>query len=392
MIRPPVVRPLRLLDLATRTGTGLALLSAAVAAVNAATLPRLRAAAVTEPVTVVVPARDEADRIAALVADLRAQRGLGTLRVLILDDDSSDATADVARRAFDGDGRFALVHGDDAPPEGWLGKNAACRRGADHAARLMDPRHPGVLVFLDADVRVAPGALAAAVGELRRSGAALVSPWPRQDAGSVSERLLQPLLCWSWFAALPVAVANRNTRPSMAVACGQFLVFDAAAYYRLGGHTAVAGSVTEDLDIARALRRRGERTAVAAAQGLASCRMYTDAATLRAGHTRWLWTQFGSPAGAAVVAAVAALGYVLPPVAIVAGRGGTRVWGAVGYAAGVASRLTARTVETGRHPRGTDVADALAHPASVLGLIRLIAASHRDRRRGRLRWKGRSVG
>lgn len=386
-----MVPPLHPVRLAARAGTGLAVLGAVTAAVNAASVPRLRTAPTAEPVTVVVPARNEAAHIGALIGDLRGQRGLCTLRVLIVDDASSDATADVARQSFAQDGRFALIRSTEPPPRGWLGKPAACRRGADHAARLMNRRHPGVLVFLDADVRLTPDALAAAVTALRRSGAALISPWPRQDAGSVAERLVQPLLCWSWFASLPVAVANRNVRSSMAVACGQFLVFDAAAYYRAGGHTAVAGSVVDDLDIARALRRRGERTVVAAAQGLASCRMYTDASAVRAGHTRWMWTQFGSPAGAVSVAATAALAYVVPPIAAVAGRGRLRAWGAAGYAAGVFSRLTARAVETGRRPNARDVADALVHPASVVGLIGLLGSSHRDRRRGRLRWKGRTV-
>ncbi|GAB2654220.1 glycosyltransferase [Prescottella soli] len=398
MILHLVVPPLHRFDPvagATRVGAGLAIAGAAVAAANAATLPRLHAGPVlepiTEPVTVVVPARNEADRIGALVSDLRGQRGLSTLRVLVLDDDSTDATADVARQAFDGDGRFATIRSTDAPPPGWLGKTAACRRAAEHATRLMDPRRPGVLVFLDADVRLESDALAAAVTELRRSGADLLSPWPRQDAGSTVERLIQPLLCWSWFASLPTAVAARNIRPSMVVACGQFLVFDAAAYYRLGGHAAVADSLTEDLDIARALRRRGERTAVAAAQHLASCRMYTSPTALRAGYTRWLWTAFGSPAGSAAVSGVAALAYLLPPAAAVFGRGRTRTWGAAGYAAAAVSRLTARAVETGARPGVGDVVDALAHPASIVGLIHLTAASHRERHRGRLRWKGRAV-
>ncbi|WP_241565997.1 glycosyltransferase family 2 protein [Prescottella agglutinans] len=390
----PVVPPLHRFDplaTVTRIGAGLAIGGAAVAAANAATLPRMHAGPVTEPVTVVVPARNEADRIGALVADLRAQRGLSTLRVLVLDDDSTDGTADVARRAFDNDGRFASIRSSDAPPPGWLGKTAACRLGAEHASRLMDRRRPGVLVFLDADVRLAPDALAAAVTALRRGGVDLVSPWPRQDAVSAAERLIQPLLCWSWFASLPTAVAARNTRPSMVVACGQFLVFDAAAYYRIGGHAAVADSLTEDLDIARALRRRGGRTAVAAAQHLASCRMYTTPAALSAGYTRWLWTAFGSSAGSAAVSAGAALAYLLPPAAALLGRGRTRAWGAAGYAAGVVSRLTARTVETGVRPGVRDVLDAAAHPASIVGLIYLTGVSHRERRRGRLRWKGRAV-
>ncbi|ORL34861.1 glycosyl transferase [Prescottella equi] len=384
------LRPLRSSLLVTRSAALVALSGAAIAAVNACTIPRLHARRVTEPVTVVVPARNEESRIGDLVADLRRQTLLDTLRVIVLDDDSADRTAAVATSAFAGDGRFALVPGD-GPPPGWLGKNAACHEGATRAARLMDPARPGVLVFLDADVRLAADALAAAVTALRDCGADLVSPWPRQDAATATERLIQPLLCWSWFSTLPVTVANRSTRPSTVVACGQFLVFDAAAYYRMGGHAPVAGSHTEDLDIARAVRRRGGRTVVAAAQERAHCRMYTDADALRDGYTRWLWTAFGSPAGAAVVTTLVAATYAVPPLAMLFGRGRTRVWGTAGYLAAIASRVTARAVERGSPPSGRDVADAAAHPVSVAAFVRLVAVSHRDRRRRRLQWKGRQL-
>ncbi|WP_242676725.1 glycosyltransferase family 2 protein [Rhodococcus sp. ABRD24] len=377
---------------AVRAGAVVSIYGAVVAAVNARTLPRLRAEPVTEPVTVVVPARNEADRIAGLVADLRAQTLLGTLRVIVLDDDSTDETAEVSTRAFGGDSRFALVRNTQAPEPGWVGKTAACRRAAEHAARLVDRRGPGVLVFLDADVRLTSDALAAGVTELRRTRADLVSAWPRQDSGTGVERLIQPLLCWSWFATLPMMLANRTTRPSMAVACGQILVFDAAAYYRIGGHAAAADSFTEDLDMARALRRRGGRSVVAAAQDRITCRMYHGPGPLRAGYARWLWSAFGSPAGSAAVTAGAALTYLVPPVAMLIGRGRTRGWGAAGYIAATASRLIARAVESGRRPSPRDVLDAAAHPASIVGLIGLTAASHRDRRLGRLRWKDRVLG
>lgn len=374
----------------TRAATAVSVAGAVIAAVNACTLPRLRARTVHEPVTVVVPARNEEDRIGDLVGDLRKQTLLDTVRVIVVDDDSTDRTAAVAATAFAGDSRFTLVRGA-GPPPGWLGKTAACREGADRAARLIDPARPGVLVFLDADVRLAPDALAAAATGLRDSGADLVSPWPRQDAGTVAERLLQPLLCWSWFSTLPGVLANRSTRPSTVVACGQFLVFDAAAYYRLGGHAPVAGSHTEDLDIARALRRRGGRTVVALAQERAHCRMYTDATALRTGYTRWLWTAFGSPAGAASVTTVVAATYAVPPLAMLFGRGRIRRWGAVGYLAAATSRIAARAVESGALPRGRDLADAAAHPVSIAAFVRLVALSHRERRRRRLRWKGRQL-
>ncbi|WP_405180408.1 glycosyltransferase [Nocardia sp. NBC_01377] len=369
-----------------RAGAAVAVLGCATALFNRLTVRRLpESAAVIEPITVCVPARDEAHRLPELIADLRAQSGAPRLQVLVLDDASTDGTAEAAEKAIDGDPRFLVIRSRDEPEPGWTGKAAAC-------ARLAEAADTAVLVFLDADVRLAPGAIAAAVAELRRGPAALVSVWPRQDAGSVAEAVAQPLLCWSWASTLPVAVANRSLWPSTAVACGQFLVFDAAAYRAVGGHATVAGAATEDLDIARAVRRSGRQTVLVVAGRLARTRMYRGAVELDAGYTRWLWSAYGGsrPASAAV-GAVALLGYVVAPIAAVAGRGRARRAGIVGYVAAVTGRLLARSIESGATPSRADVVAALAHPVSVLAYTTLSIRSHRAHRRDTLTWKGRSL-
>lgn len=203
---------------------------------------------------------------------------------------------------------------------------------------------------------------------------------------------MQPLLCWSWASTLPIAAADRSLRPSTAVACGQFLVFDNAVYRAAGGHAAVAGSVTEDLDIARTLRRGGHSTVLAAAGPLARTRMYHGAAELDAGYTRWLWSAYdGTITGGAAVGLLAALAYWVPPAAAVLGRGSARRTGVIGWLAAVTGRLLARSTETGGPLRGSDVLAAAAHPASVAAYLLLWARSHRARRRGTARWKGRSL-
>lgn len=373
-------------------GTGIAVAGAALTAWNRGTVPRLSPAPepVSENVTVCVPARDEAALLPGLIADLRAQTGIARLRILVLDDASGDDTAERALRAMDGDPRCELLRGTTGPPPGWTGKAAACATLAEHARQA--DGGTGVLIFLDADIRLAPTALAAAVACLRERGVALLAPWPRQEAETLAERLVQPLLCWSWASTLPVARADRGTRSSTVVSCGQFLVFDAAGYRAIGGHTAVAGSVTEDLDIARALRRAGHRTAVAAAGGLARTRMYRDAHELVTGYDRWLWSAYGgSAAGGVAVGAVAAWAYWLPPLAAVLGRGRLRRIGLAGYTAAVTGRLLARALESGRGPDRADLADALAHPVSVAAYLTLWQHSHRARRRNALTWRGRRL-
>ncbi|WP_336086011.1 glycosyltransferase [Nocardia sp. SSK8] len=371
----------------TWLGTGLAALGASTAVYNLVTLRTLprRVAGVIEPVTVCVPARDEAARLPALIADLRAQTGVPRLRVLILDDASTDGTYEAALSAIGGDDRFTVLRSAAHPAPGWTGKAAAC-------ARLAARADAAALVFVDADVRLAPQAIAAAVTELRRRGAGLVSAWPVQESGSGTEHLVQPLLAWSWASTLPVGPANHSLRPSTAVACGQFLAVDAEAYRAGGGHAAVAASATEDLDLARALRRAGHRTALVTASHAARTRMYTGADELTNGYTRWLWSAYGGRIeGGAAIGLLLALAYWLPPLAALLGRGRTRRAGVLGYLAAVTGRIVARGTETRRPPGRTDVLSAAAHPIAVGHYLALWVRSHRHHRSGDLRWKQRPL-
>ncbi|WP_068278201.1 glycosyltransferase [Aldersonia kunmingensis] len=362
---------------------------AGLALYNRAALPSVaavaaRAAAPPGPVTVCIPARNERDRLPELIADLRAQRGVSDLRILILDDDSTDGTADVGAAAIDGDARFELHRGTGDPPPGWVGKQAACAR----LAELADAR-TGALVFLDADVRLAPDALVAAARALPVTGAILLSPWPRQLAESMAERLMQPLLCWSWAGTLPMPLANASTRPSTAVACGQFLVFDPEGYRTIGGHAAVAASPTEDLALARELRKSGAHTVTLPAGDLVSCRMYRGAAELDAGYTRWLWSAYGGLPGSIAVGATLAFVDVLPVLAALFGRGRVRTNGVIGYSAAVGSRVLARSMETASPPNRAEILAALAHPVAIVGYLLLTVKSHRAHRRGTASWRGR---
>jgi glycosyltransferase involved in cell wall biosynthesis len=346
---------------------------------------------VAERVNVLIPARNEAHRIAPTVRSVLDQLGLSDLRVEVLDDASSDGTADVVHRVADGDPRLSLRTGSPVP-DGWWGKTWACHQlaagvvddeaGGGAPAATVAPAVRTVLVFVDADVVLAPHAVASAVSLLRWSGLDLLSPWPRQVATTAAERLVQPLQQWSWLTTLPLRVAERSSRPSTVAANGQFLVVDAAAYRRAGGHDAVRGEVLDDIGLARAVRASGGRTSVADGTSLASCRMYDGWPGLRDGYGKSLWSAFGSPAGAAAVLAGLGLAYVLPPVAALRG---SRV-GLAGYLVAVAGRaLVARRVGGRVWP------DSLAHPASVGLLGVLTVTSLRARRRGTIRVAGRPL-
>lgn len=372
------------------TGTLLAVAGTAHALLNLRYLRRPEPAGpVPERVSVLIPARDEASRISATLRSAIAQQDAPDLEILVLDDGSSDGTADVAAAAADGDPRLRIDREPDtAPPPGWLGKPWACQRLASRATG-------GLLVFLDADVVLAPTAIAAAAAQLRADQADLGSPWPRQDAVGALARLVQPLQQWSWVTTLPLRAAARSRRASLAAANGQFLIIDRRSYWAIGGHAAVRDKVLEDIELARAMKSAGRRAALWDGSDLATCRMYNDAGELRAGYRKSLWAAFG-PADApqavrAAAAAVAlgglALSAVVPPVAAVIGPDRpTRALGLIGYAAAVAGRaaVASRT--------GSPVwPDSAAHPASIVALAVLAADSQVARARGRTTWKGRSV-
>jgi len=336
---------------------------------------------VAERVSVLVPARDEATRIAPCIEALLASEGLRDLEVLVLDDGSTDGTADVVRRAAQDHPRLTVLSGGDAPvPDGWLGKTWACERLARAATG-------SVLVFLDADVVLSPRGLAASVALLRRAGLDLVSPYPRQEADGALPRLVQPLLQWSWATLLPLGLAETSPRESLVAANGQLLVIDAVAYAESGGHDAVRGDVLDDVALLRAVKRSGGRGVVADGTDVATCRMYDDADALVEGYTKSLWSAFGSPAGAAGVVSLLSWLYVVPPAAMLAGpTSRARGWGVAGYAAGI----TGRTL-VARRTGSRVVPDVAAHPVSVLAFGGLVAESWRRHRAGTATWRGRTL-
>ncbi len=353
-----------------RALAGASVALAAHAGLNALLLrtPPADPPATTARVRVVVPARDEAHQLGGCLDTLAAQTGVPRLEVVVVDDGSTDGTAAVA--AAHGARVLAAV----PPGPGWLGKPNACAQGAADAGDV------DVLVFVDADVRLAPQAVAAAVALLQAHDLDLVSPWPRQLALAPPSGWCSR--CSSGVGHHPAAASRRGPgRPSMAAANGQFLVLRRAGYERAGGHGAVRGEVLEDIALLRAVKRSGGRGVVADGSRLAATRMYAGWGELAAGYEKSLWSALGgSPAGSLAAGAALAAVWVVPPLA--GGRAGL-----VGYVAGVAGRAV-----TAARTGGRVWPDALTHPLGVLVLDWLLVRSVLGHHRGTLRWRGRTLG
>jgi hypothetical protein len=329
-------------------------------------------------IAVLIPARDEAARIGALVASVLAEPAVA--RVRVLDDQSTDGTGEAARRAANGDPRFELLAGAPLPP-GWTGKNFACHQlgmGLDE----------DWWVYLDADVSLAPGAIAEAVRRAAASGADLLSFWPRQRVVTPGERLLVPMLDVVLLGFLPFGLAEEGRDARFAAANGQCLVFSREGYARAGGHEAVRGDLVDDVALARAVKRAGGRVALTDAGAWASVRMYAGLGEAWAGFTKNLYPAFGGRPGPFVAGmGLFSLLHAWPLVGAIAGLAlhAPGIWGPM--AAQLALGWALRTLLVARlgHPAGV----AVAHPLSAWLVVGLGLASWRAAARGQLAWKGR---
>jgi glycosyltransferase involved in cell wall biosynthesis len=291
--------------------TALALVSLLLAAVPAA-LVCWNLAVVRAPrplvhrarrVSVLIPARNEAANIGSAVDAALSSRDV-EFEVIVLDDDSSDETANIVARKARSDGRVRLIRRRGPPPE-HCGKPYACQELADQAGGE-------VLIFVDADVRMSNDAAAALTAELSNSDAALISGIPRQQTRSLSEKLVIPLMDFILYGYLPVSTMRRSANPAFGAACGQLIAVRRDAYEAAGGHASIAGHVHDGIALARRFRECGFRTDLIDASRIACCRMYSNWSELREGLSKNAHEGLGSPRGIFPWTAMLLGGHVMP--------------------------------------------------------------------------------
>jgi chlorobactene glucosyltransferase len=226
-------------------------------------------------VSVLVPARNEERRIGRCLENLVAQ-DYPSLEIIVLDDGSLDATADIVRNFAD-DG-VKLVAGMPLP-EGWSGKNWACHQLSQVAAGQL-------LCFIDADTVVEPGAVSAAAGVLQEERAGLVSMLPRSDADSLSADVLLPMVTHALLALFPVSLIHNTRTPGLALAFGPFMLMTRAAYAAAGGHAAEPDHIVDDVQLSRRIKATGRRVRIVNGTDLVATRWYDGVGNIWRGFSK----------------------------------------------------------------------------------------------------------
>ncbi len=334
-----------------------------------------------EPVSVVIPARNEQQDLGRCLQSILDQGGVN-LQVIVVNDHSTDRTGSIADAAARADRRVRVIH-DPLLPPGWLGKSSAMHRGAAIASGEY-------LLFTDADIRHHPRCLATALLEREKHQLDFLSLLPLVRCISLWESIVTVGFAWG--------IMPRFARPGLrdgtaadAYAAGAFMLVRRAAFEAVGGFEAIRGDVCDDIALARRLKTSGYRVGFRAAPGLLEVRLFKSGADAFWGPTknvlsvlrgrRWL---------APVVSLATAVVFwtSLLGVAVGAWQGEPAVLlsGIAAYAVQYASLWPSRWLFR-FHPL-----KALLFPLAVISFsCCLTRALYHDAVRGSVLWRGRAV-
>jgi len=287
-------------------------------------------------VSVIIPARNESATIETVIRSVLGST-YQPLELLVVDDGSTDDTAEIVGRLAAEDPRLRLVPGEPLPP-GWYGKPWACLQG--YRAAKGD-----LLLFTDADTRHQPELIARSAGALRAEAADMVTVAPRQLCVTFWERVVMPQIWLLLALRYHPARVNRARRERDVIANGQFILMSRVSYEAVGTHEVVRGEVAEDLALAQAFHRGGRRIHFAFAERLMETRMYRSLPEMVEGWSKNMYLggrrSFpGEPLLQALVPVmlVASFAFWLVPPAVLALTGAR---GGVGAAAVLATGLCA---------------------------------------------------
>lgn len=326
-------------------------------------------------VTVLVPARNEAETVARTLPAVAAQ-GRG-LRILLVDDGSTDGTA---RRAREAAGERVRVLRGEPLPEGWSGKLWALEQGR---GRVSTP----LTLLLDADIAPAPGIVAALRRKMRQERVAFVSLMARPSLGTFWEKLLMPAFVYFFKLLYPFRLANAPSS-KVAAAAGGCILMETRLFGEIGGLGSIRDALIDDCALARRVKETGRGTWIGLTRSVESVRPYKGLADIWNMVARTAFTQLGYSAAMLGLCTLAMLLAFFAPVAALAAGPPAARW----LSAGTLAATALLYLPTLRF-YGRSWAWALGMPLiAALFLAMTWTSALRYWRGERSRWKGRVYG
>ena len=279
-------------------------------------------------VVAVIPARNEADCITPSVQSLLQQDYAGQLHIIVIDDDSSDGTADLARAAAANSGRTVTVQASGGPPAGWTGKLWALRQGIAAAESL----RPEYLLLTDADIVHAPDTVSWLVAQSATGGFVLTSLMAKLRCVSLAERIHVPAFVYFFQMLFPFSWVGRSDRKTSAAAGGCMLVkVDALA--KAGGIASIRNALIDDCSLAARLKAAGPIW-LGLTDRARSIRPYAAFTDVEKMISRSAYAQLGySPLRLAGALAGMAITFMAPPLLAIFAAGWPRYAGLVAWLA-----------------------------------------------------------
>jgi chlorobactene glucosyltransferase len=262
-------------------------------------------------VSVLIPARNEERSLSKCLESL-SQQTYPRYSITVLDDNSTDQTAEIVRAFARRHENIELISGEPLP-EGWAGKPWAC-------AQLAEQATGDLYLFVDADTWFTPDVISRAAGLMQRQRPGLLSVMPHQEAETPGERVVLPGLYMLFLCAMPLWELENPERTEAAAANGQFICMPRNVYHSVGGHRAVFNRIVEDLALARKTKEAGHSVIARTATDSVYCRMYQSNREVVDGFSKNAFVTFDERPERAISGVVGMIvTHIIPPLLLVTG-------------------------------------------------------------------------
>ena len=234
-------------------------------------------------VSVLIPARNEQSNIKRILNSM-VKQDYQNLEIIVLDDNSTDNTAQIVEEFSGRDNRVKLVKGKQLP-QGWKGKCFACHQ-------LSKVAKGDYFVFTDADTLHFPDSISGSLAALLQNNIDVVSVYPRQIAVTFSERMSIRFIHFAILSFMPLILVRYAKGPFFSTAIGQFFLFKRHVYEKIGGFESVKDEILEDINISKQVKRCGFKIMVFDGSDSIFCRMYTNLRDVVKGFSRFIYASF----------------------------------------------------------------------------------------------------